>query len=502
MRKILPLLLLLAMLCSLVSCKDTPTATTEDPLSHNLPYPYIDPTDYCKIDLDFNRISLALDKDLQIGDADVDEYIHKLQTIHIPDQITMKEVTNRPVAEGDIVYIYFYGTVDGNTFYGSTNHSEPIPYCINLSNSNFLRDVGVEGLEEGLIGITPEDTYSHLTTEGTVKEGDVVYISGALNYKNGTNIDTELFENSIRIDLGQVPASFGEGFAEKVVGATIGDNLNFSITQDFDGDGEDETKDYYLTVEKAGAEKTVTLTARFPALSPNTPEHAGKTADFEVVVSYIEEVEYPPLTVEFIKKYGKYTPTTSDPIGEYRELVKGEIEYLYRSSLNQIIEGRILDLFCENMTDVVYPEGTLVYTFQYYWTEIELLMKTEKEKFAEGTCPFTTLEEFVLLYYDDPALEGKTTSDVDEWIMAKCERNVKENLAVFYVGRALGYTVSATEVRRYAAALANQMNQEEATAKYTEEIVLRDLGWDYIECTVMYAKVMTYLISRTTVTYE
>ena len=491
--------MLFAILFSLVGCGETPTVTTKDPLSYNLPYPYIDPTDYCKITLDFDRLSVVLDKELQITDADVDEYIHKLQDEFIPDEIVKTAITDRPIKEGDVIYFYYYATVDGKTFPDSSNIGDETPYRLYVGSETMLRDVGVEDFDKHLLGVVPGDTYSDVKTTGTVKEGDVVYITGSVIYRDGDIANPEAIEVPLRVDLSKVPEKFGQGFDAAVIGAEIGETLNFSLTQDFDGDGQDETKNYYLFIERAGKEQTLSFTVNFPLLYVENPPLAGKTAEFEVIVTHIEERTYPELTRSFILEYCKYYPTTADPVGEYRAFLRKNIEAQYQTLQNQVVEGSILDILCENMTDVIYPEGTLVYCYEYYLAEIQLLMEEQEKLYTTGGCPFTTFEEFTLLYY---GLTDLTTDDVDEWIMEKCERTVKENLAVFYVGRALGFTVEESEVRRYAAALANQMNQEQSAVKYTEDIILRDLGRDYIECNVMYAKVMNYLLTRTTVTFE
>ena len=497
MKKILPLLLLLSVFLGMVGCKDTPTVTTKDPLSYNLPYPFIDPTDYCKIDLDFDRLSVSLDKDLQITEEDVDEYIHGLFD---PKDITKVDVTDRPIKKGDTVYFYYHATVDGKPF--RSNREDTSPYRLTVGSNALYGDIGVYGFDEKLIGIVPADTYSHISAEGTVKAGDVVYFSGSLVYTEDNGEKSSDTIDLTRLSLLDVPASYGAGFGAAFVGATIGDSLNITLTEDFDGDGKDETKEYYLAIEKAGEEQSATLSVVLPKLYSDYPALAGKTVTFEVVVSHIEDKVYPELTREFIIEQCKYIPSTADPVAEYRAVVRRYLEDYYAPYKTQAVEGKLLDLFCESMTNLTYPEGTLVYCYEYYMAEIQLLMEAEQKKYEEGTCPFTTFEEFVLLYYDDPALEGKTTDDVDEWIMAKCERTVKENLAVFYIGRALGFQIADSEVRRYAAATANQLNQEQATVKHTEDSVLRDLGWDYIACNVMYAKVMTYLTPRTTVTYQ
>ena len=500
MKKTLSVLLLLAMLLAMVACGDTEQPDPTLP-SYVLPYPYINPKDYCDMDLDFDRLSVTLSKEFQVQDEDVDEYIHKLMYDFIPDQIQKVKVTDRPIKEGDVVYFYYYGTVDGATFEASTNHTDESPKFVYVGGDDvMLKDVGVEGFASQLIGIVPNTTASNVSTEGVVCEGDVVYFDGSVVYADGDDKYSESLLD-VRVNLSDVPTSYGADFAAQMIGQSIGTTFDFTVTEDFDGDGDMESKTYYLYLDRAGKEQTVTVTANFPKLYPDNPDLAGKTASFEVVVSYIEEYVYPELTESFVVVNCQYYPKTNDPVSEYREYVRKNIEAVYESYINQALEGKLLDLLCESMTNVdyPYPEQTLIYAFETNVQQIELLMEEEKKKYPEGKCPFNNFQDFALLYY---GLEDMTTDDVDGWIMEKCERNVKENLAIFYVGRALGFSISDSDVRSFAAALANQYNQNEGFAKYSADDILESLGKEYIICSMMYAKVMDYLMQRVEIVFQ
>lgn len=81
-----------------------------------------------------------------VTDEDVMEYI---ETYILPEYPTEKEITGRPAANGDIVYIDFSGSIDGVVFEGGT-----------AANQRVVIGAGgfIDGFEEGIIGMNIGET--------------------------------------------------------------------------------------------------------------------------------------------------------------------------------------------------------------------------------------------------------------------------------------------------------------------------------------------------------
>ena len=172
---LLPLLLMLAML---VSCggnggkvttpsptttpaaTPTPATTTpavtmpEDPENAFIGFPYLktDLSEYASLSA---SAYAALTVMMDITDEDVDEYIGKVLAAN-PIEVTS---TDRAVKEGDEIYLYYEGSVDGQTFSGGSNMPpDAEPRLLKIGSGTFI-----PGFEEALVGMIPADTAAQET---------------------------------------------------------------------------------------------------------------------------------------------------------------------------------------------------------------------------------------------------------------------------------------------------------------------------------------------------
>ena len=95
---------------------------------------------------DYSAITVSLD----VTDKELDDYIRD----HLlPSYRTEVTVTNRPVKDGDKVYIYYTGYVDGVAFEGGSNADDDSPAALVIGSGSFI-----SGFEDQLIGVYPSNT--------------------------------------------------------------------------------------------------------------------------------------------------------------------------------------------------------------------------------------------------------------------------------------------------------------------------------------------------------
>ncbi len=161
----LSLVLILALAFCLVSCggnggKTTPPETTPETtppsttpgnyMEAYIGFPYYDSDvlEYASIPRDA-YVSFAIEMDAT--ETDVADYIASLLADN-PIEVT---VTDRAVKEGDLIYLYYEGSVDGELFEGGSNMDDEAPYPLEIGSGSFIA-----GFEQALIGMIPADTLS------------------------------------------------------------------------------------------------------------------------------------------------------------------------------------------------------------------------------------------------------------------------------------------------------------------------------------------------------
>ena len=111
-----------------------------------------DMTKYISIDASaYKNFTVTLSKTLMPGKEGVDAYIDMLRENY--KSSTGNKITDRAVAEGDTVMIYYEGYIDGETFSGGSNMEDEAPFALVIGSGRFI-----PGFEEALIGIIPAET--------------------------------------------------------------------------------------------------------------------------------------------------------------------------------------------------------------------------------------------------------------------------------------------------------------------------------------------------------
>ena len=163
----IPALLSLVSLLLLASCKDggqtnetgteSGTAAETEAVTAIPRYDYMDAVVAPDVTIDradYVGITLTIPNSLKIEDDDVEAYV--LQSILFSRRTAVNGtamVKDQALKMGDDAYIYYKGFVDGKEFDGGSNWDDQSPYKLGLGSGAFI-----PGFEEGLVGITPNQT--------------------------------------------------------------------------------------------------------------------------------------------------------------------------------------------------------------------------------------------------------------------------------------------------------------------------------------------------------
>ena len=111
-----------------------------------------DMTVYISIDeSEYKASTVTLPKECMPGRAGVLAYIDMLCESYKTS--TGNKITDRPIAKGDVVMLYYEGYLNGEKFSGGSNMSDANPHALEIGSGSFI-----PGFEEALIGIIPAET--------------------------------------------------------------------------------------------------------------------------------------------------------------------------------------------------------------------------------------------------------------------------------------------------------------------------------------------------------
>lgn len=166
---------MLAILLAVCACnkKDSEDSTntegessTEEETVPRFDYFAADMDKYMKVDSSvYENVKVELDDIYKITEDDLQKRIDQLcvskKTEYTKDDEGMsefkdkKKLTGHPIEYGDSAFIFYEGNLKetGETFDGGSNYSDASPYELSIGSGSFI-----DGFEEGLIGVIPNDT--------------------------------------------------------------------------------------------------------------------------------------------------------------------------------------------------------------------------------------------------------------------------------------------------------------------------------------------------------
>lgn len=251
-------------------------------------------------------------------------------------------------------------------------------------------------VEEYIEAMLEEYAETYITADGTVEDGDDVYVSFT-----GT-IDGETIEGSTTsgttISIGS--GEYIEGFEDGLIGVEIGDTVELEI--EYPDDFEDETL-------------------------------AGQTAIFTVTVQYITETVIPDLDDDFVQENSlEYLGEQLDTVDELYEYVNDYFYtyFLHSAMLNELEQLQTVLTYGQETYDLLYEYAAeeLEYYASYYDTDedslaVEYGYEDAEEYILEEVKYYDDLIILFNYLWDDLELGEYTQEDVDAELEIYLEEN-------------------------------------------------------------------------------
>ena len=387
-------------------------------------YVYISEDDYSSFPADVARA--------EVGEREVNRLIMNLQYKNRAKEASYDggNVTSIPISVGDTGYIYYRGyTVDENgresDISGATNFGSDKPDDLGIGSLSF-----VPGFEEGLVGIVPKD-YAKFEkiTSGTTVAGDVVYLTYKALLPDGSvkNVNAERIDTGLDY-LGEV---YGEGFAEFLLGKTVGAKIEGENYFEISGSGTalyyDMQIDYVTRCEAAPC----VLETFFPA---NYKEKSlrGKTVFFDVYVRYTNVYDVAEFGDSFVIDVLKVSKDslkdyTGESISEkYKAKLLSDAKETAESETKSLLEEAMWDHYLSKAEFRRLPKSEVKAIEDEYYYELE-------RGYASYSQTYSSIEEYAIAYFGLSA-----GVDYKDYITEKAEGVIKEKLLFYYIAREAG----------------------------------------------------------------
>ena len=176
------------------------TTAAPDGADERFDYFNTDLSKYITVDPEiYKNLTLEIEERYEVTDELLEKYIAEVVG-NYPD---INKVTDREIAKGDTVYIFYEGFIDGVAFNGGSNMSDAAPYPLTIGSGSFI-----PGFEDGLIGVIPANTSRDNPAEVLTKFPD--------NYHSADVAGKEaIFKVVVEYIAEETPAEFGEEFVLK-----------------------------------------------------------------------------------------------------------------------------------------------------------------------------------------------------------------------------------------------------------------------------------------------
>ncbi len=412
-----------------------------------------------------------------------------------------------PVTPGDVVHIWYRGyLLDENgeelSVSGMCNYGNSSPTALTIGSGSF-----VPGFELNLLGKMPHGYTNFKITSGEVKETQIAYVSYSL-YTEGEDEDDAKKSTTVRVDMSsdEVDEKMGEGFKERLLGRTIGEELAFDTVKNGKTQHYINFKVDFVTEKEPNA---YVVECYFP-YDYSSSSLANQTAYFEVIIVQTQIYDTPDYTYEQDAD-GKYrfnltneyieqklaeddSPITLEELMEYegeelwqkyRAYAEAYLMDAYEENRRALIEEEMWTYYLkyakilkypQNKVDAVYREyyDDVLYQYEYTGGSISLGYDSDYDG-IDDTEYYDNIDDFAEaylgLYYSE--------TEWKDYLRSLSESLVAERLILYYIMQQENLTPTEEEFEQRLAALKQEYIDEYLlqyaeefevdTSKYTEE---------------------------------
>ncbi len=417
-----------------------------------------------------------------------------------------KYVTDRPVAEGDIVAFYYKGVFvneDGSETVadGFTSMDFANPMQMEMGGGSF---------EDGLIGVTPADTYWIDTGAAVTAETDIVCVTYSFTFvpygkENEVTNSAERFV--VDLKYGTLIPEALKAFTGKNVGETYSFDLDLDLSDSVEGA---ETPAHCeMTVHGIVRMQPTELYTTVPENYTAKPEYAGREIKFYAWVAGIVEPDFDALTAEYVRDVLGFEAAADekDIVAAYKEKTREELAAEYEKTRQEVVLEAIQAVIKESAVYHKLPEDAV--TYRSYDLDAELV--SARSYYENLGKKFESNEEFVRFYY---SIKDDEQVDISALLRSKAEDAVKDDLLFFRFSEMCGLSVGEKELSDLLAERLNTLAEkysaedqtgkvytpEEAKAKY-ESIYGKGFAEYTLEFEILQNKLNDYLLKTVPVTY-
>ena len=362
-----------------------------------------------------------------------------------------EEVTSHftvmPGAELNIWYRGYILDNDGGKIEatGMSNLSGNSPSKLEIGSGSFI-----PGFELGLVGINTADypRFVKITDNTTdIVESHIAYVSFSRLVEGGNKDNDTSKVVSVRIDLSgdKIDKNFGEGFKEKILGATIGEKMTFSAV--IDGktyNYTDVTVDYVTECENNSENPPIIVEAYFP-YDYSTTTLRNETAYFEVYIDSGVLYEEQKFDDEYVEKLVKRegSKITLDELNvfegaaltdKYRTYVKKTIDEIYKEEYESAVREAAWDHILSRVKVIKYPESKVKEMYKEYIEGVEDQFEETggyiANQYTGGYTTYQDIDSFARAY-----LGLGSSTNWKNYLYSMSESLVKERLAMYYIIR-------------------------------------------------------------------
>lgn len=236
-------------------------------------------------------------------------------------------------------------------------------------------------------------------------------------------IENVLTQHSRTVEITDRPAKEGDALVIDYVGTMDGVEFeggkdeNVSMTLGAGGwiDGFEEG----IVGMRVGETKTIDVT--FPDPYKNNPDLAGKPAKFEITLHSITETVYPEYNDTFVRENFDYAT-----MAEYEAYVRSVLSEERQSEILAEKQSSALSIAVDNAEVLKYPAGVV----EDYMAQQLDYIKYYASMYGMSYADFVS------------GVTGMSVEEYEAQVRESAEQSVKEEMVVFAIAKAEGFTIS------------------------------------------------------------
>lgn len=403
------------------------------------------------LDEDGNKIDIpgtsnlgdGADASLEIGSGKfVSGFEYSLIGKNMADYSLLTTRTDGTVKRGDIITVAFNaympdGTIaaERSVVVDTTTDAMDQRYGEGFTESFIGKEIGgeafqfVTSFDGGSAVYADVSVNSKIERTVTVREGafalgDTVKVKYTARSSEGKEREQTITVTVSEDHKAKYGESLGTLVNQLTAGGSVGDEYPLSVTTEVGA----VYSNLVVVGKQVREDRPMTVTVRFPHDYDNELMR-NMEVFFDVYVSGVCFYDVPTLTEEFINDTLKISDEElslydgDDAVQRYRNLVKADLKREYEEAKSLLVEEALFEHLVSVATYKKLPKKELEIVKKGYYSEAEAYYETYPDSFS-------SVDDAGALLY-----ELETPEQFKKYVQDNAERDVKERLVFYYIGR-------------------------------------------------------------------